>query len=164
MVTAPTPAATPRRGRRATPPAARFWPKVDVGAPDECWPWTAGRNGSDGYGCFRIDDDRRISAHAYAKELTDGPCPDGMHPQHTCKTPDSKLCCNPTHIVYARPGATSTPRGGENHPKAKLSFADVCDIRRRAAAGERTTDLANEYGVTLTYLSIIKRGHTRTTC
>ena len=27
----------------------RFWPKVDVRGPDECWPWRAGTNGV-GYG------------------------------------------------------------------------------------------------------------------
>jgi hypothetical protein len=52
---------------------------------------------------------------------------------------------------------------GERHHAAKLSNADVEIIRQRRAAGERTSTLAAEYGVSVPHLSRIVNGHTRIT-
>lgn len=38
-------------------------------------------------------------------------------------------------------------RRGEGHPSSKLSDAQIADVRRRIAAGERQVDLAREWGV-----------------
>jgi hypothetical protein len=147
-------------GRKRTPPEARFLAKVDRRGPAECWPWTGGC--ANGYGSFRIAAGNVTSAHGYAKKLATGvDCPPGMHPLHTCKTPASKLCCNPAHVTYAHPGSTTIAVRGEAHPRAKLSDADVIDIRRRGRAGERNVDLAREYGVAQQHISHIKNGHKR---
>lgn len=71
----------------------RFWAKVEIGTPDQCWEWTAGlyRNG---YGQFRWYDAPR-RAHRIAFELTKGPIPDGLHIDHTCR---NRKCVNPNHL------------------------------------------------------------------
>lgn len=151
----------PRRRNRRRPPADRFREKVDVRGPDDCWPWTGGT--SNGYGCFRLDDVRRVSAHGYAKFLDTGEqCPAGKQPQHTCKTPASRLCCNPRHVVYDLPAATTVPLRGQASPSCILTDHDVRVIRLRASRGTRNVDLAAEYGVSPHYISQVKRGHRRT--
>lgn len=148
-----------RGGRRPTPPADRFHPKVDRRGPDDCWPWLGGT--SNGYGSFRIAIGHTVSAHGYAKELATGiACPPGMNPRHTCVGPGSKLCCNPDHVVYDRPG-TATADPGYVSPHQKLTDAQVREARRRAWEGERVIDLAAEYGVCQQHMSHIKHGHSR---
>ncbi|MBN1837885.1 MAG: HNH endonuclease [Spirochaetales bacterium] len=76
----------------------RFWSKVEIGAPDECWPWTGAK--TKGYGSLRVGD-HAVYAHRLAYELTYGPIPEGrgFHgtvAMHTC---DNPACCNPGHIV-----------------------------------------------------------------
>jgi len=69
--------------------AERFWSKVRILTPDECWPWLAGTN--QGYGWFKTEQgpDR---AHRVAWVLCNGPIPDGLFVLHGC---DNRPCCNP---------------------------------------------------------------------
>jgi hypothetical protein len=156
------PARTSRRsGRRPVPAATRFRQKVDRRGPGQCWPWTGGT--SNGYGSFRVSAGRTVSAHGFAKQLDTGePCPPGQHPQHTCKTPISPLCCNPDHIIYVTPGATAVLRQGLDHPRGKLTDQQVHDIRRRGQNGERPTDLAREHNISAPYASQLILGLRRT--
>lgn len=71
----------------------RFWAKVIIRGPDECWEWTAQRH-KDGYGLFKREGVKR-GAHQIAYELTYGPIPPGMVVRHTC---DHPWCCNPGHL------------------------------------------------------------------
>lgn len=151
----------PRRpGRKARPAPDRFREKVQQRGPDECWPWTGGTTGD--YGSFRVTTDRVVSAHGYAKLLATGvTCPTDLMPMHTCKTPNSSLCCNPDHIVYAPRNTTLFVVRGEAHPCCRLSDNQVRTIRVRALAGENQTRLAAEYGITPAYVSSIKAGRAR---
>jgi hypothetical protein len=74
--------------------AERFWRKVAVGAPDECWPWTERATHTFGYGSFSVGY-RKVGAHVYAYELTNGPVPDGLQVMHCCDNPP---CCNAAHL------------------------------------------------------------------
>lgn len=75
----------------------RFWSKVNRRGPDECWPWTAGRNDG-GYGAFAIGN-RMVRAHRVAYELLVGPIPDGLQIDHVrdrgCLF---RHCVNPAHL------------------------------------------------------------------
>lgn len=70
----------------------RFWKKVRVGTPQECWEWTGSKNGS-GYGQFMNGTCQK--AHRVAWILTMGPIPKGACCLHRC---DNPACVNPDHL------------------------------------------------------------------
>lgn len=74
----------------------RFWEKVDVRAPEECWEWRAGKRGSLGYGGFRDAAQRWVSAHRWAYESFVAPIPEGVEITHLCENPS---CVNPSHLA-----------------------------------------------------------------
>lgn len=121
----------------------------------ECLIWQ-GCVGSDGYGHIRHDG-KVVPVHRLAFELANGR-PARGHVLHSCDTP---ICCNPAHLTEgthlenmqdcARKGRNRTPRPGNGHGRYKLSPADLAEIQRRYAAGERNKSaLAREFGVTPT--------------
>lgn len=81
----------------------RFWAKVDRRGPDECWPWTAGRNrrrGDHQYGTYVLWNHETLKdepwlAHRLAYTLLVGPIPEGLVIDHLCR---QTLCCNPLHM------------------------------------------------------------------
>jgi hypothetical protein len=73
----------------------RFWEKVDIGDPDECWPWTATKNHL-GYGLFRLPRfGRMVVAHRFAWGVSHGEIPIGRVIMHSC---DNPACCNTNHL------------------------------------------------------------------
>lgn len=74
--------------------AHRFWSKVDRSDAAGCWPWTAGRSTSRGYGLFLLDG-RSTLAHRVAYELVVGPIPEGLDIDHLCR---NRACVNPAHL------------------------------------------------------------------
>ena len=83
----------------------RFWSKVAIGAPDECWPWIACIN-KKGYGHFRLKG-RLNRAHRVAYELITGLIPAGLTIDHLCR---NRKCVNPQHLE-AVTMKTNTLRG-----------------------------------------------------
>ena len=75
--------------------ADRFWEKVNIGEPDECWEWLGARGYYHGYGQIRVGKGM-TAAHRVSYELSKGPIPPGMVVHHTCF---NKLCVNPGHLV-----------------------------------------------------------------
>jgi hypothetical protein len=70
----------------------RFWEKVDVQGPDDCWNWTAG--GVGGYG--RIGYQRKgLLAHRLSARLAFGMFDERLNVLHTCDNPP---CVNPAHL------------------------------------------------------------------
>lgn len=75
----------------------RFWKKVDIKEPDDCWLWSASVN-SKGYGSFAVAPGKTALAHkvswALAKNngVLSGP---KDHIMHAC---DVKRCVNPNHL------------------------------------------------------------------
>lgn len=76
---------------------ARFWSKVDVGGPRECWFWSAAGSITDnGYGrVSRPDRHGNWMAHRVAYELVIGRIPDGLTLDHLCRV---RHCVNPLHL------------------------------------------------------------------
>jgi hypothetical protein len=125
-------------------PAVRFWSKVRVRGLDQCWPWKGGRD-RQGYGQFY-----NRGAHRQAWFLISGAMP-ALCVLHRCDNPP---CCNPCHLWLGTQQDNQrdkfekgrTPRG-ENHYCAKLTIADVREIRRAASLGVGQSALARVYGV-----------------
>lgn len=144
--------------------AERFWAKVERGGSDECWPWTASFNGH-GYGQFAVDR-RPRGAHRVAWTLTVSD-PGDLFVLHRC---DNRACCNPAHLFLGTQadnvadmweknrGPKNTGVRGAAHPKAKLTEAQVEEIRTRFKAGGITqAELARAFGVRATLISQIVR-------
>lgn len=72
----------------------RFWPKVRIAGPDDCWEWQ-GALAPTGYGNFGVHAKRHLSAHKAAFLLAVGPVPEGRVLMHSC---DNRRCCNPAHL------------------------------------------------------------------
>src|SRR6266567_7092181 len=101
------------------PPEERYWEKVDVRGPDECWPWTASRHPY-GYGWFRLDQKTMVQAHRYGLTLALGrPIKPGYESCHTCNNPP---CCNPKHLYEGthQDNAQDSIRAGTFSPPPPL--------------------------------------------
>ena len=143
-------------GKRISPD---FWANVQVGGPDECWPWLRGSVNKYGHGSLLVNGARKL-AHRHAYELTKGPIPEGLFVCHSCDNPP---CCNPAHLWVGtnienahdrdKKGRTYRPTReelvnlGEKHGGSKLTTADVLAIRQRAEDGETRTSLAIRFNV-----------------
>ena len=150
-----------------------FWNKVAIGAPNDCWPFIAKSRTGNGYGVAWADlgrGKRTYTAHRVAFYLHAQREPvQGLDIMHAC---DSRLCCNPAHLSEgtrlenmrdcARKGRTRrTPTvWGETHHKAKLSSAQVADIRDALARGEGYGPIACRHGVRNEVIGCIARGET----
>ena len=121
----------------------RFWSKVHKA--DGCWVWTANRSqGGTGYGQF-WDDGRLRQSHRLAWEEANGPIPEDGHILHTC---DNKACVNPDHLFLGGRSANGKDMRDKGRLyNAKLDWSDVVNIRRMAAAGSTSPQLAKKFCV-----------------
>jgi hypothetical protein len=96
----------------------RFWAKVDVRSPEECWVWTASRSKPSGYGRFNAGEKKYASAHRYSYFIHNGAIPDGMYVCHTCDNPP---CVNPNHLWLGTPSENTLDmfRKGRKPPRKK---------------------------------------------
>lgn len=145
----------------------RFWSKVNKDGPlpdqsiypglDRCWLWTAGT--VNGYGEFAYSR-RNDRAHRFAWKITNGEIPGGLCVLHKC---DVRLCVNPNHLFLgtrednitdkvsknrqARGEILASGRRGELSGKAKLTMAQVIEIRGLRTAGVLLRDIARQFNI-----------------
>ena len=159
----------------------RFWDKVDktpgYGPHGHCWLWTASCD-TDGYGQIRDTDGRLRKATHIMWELTYEQLCAAEEICHTCHT---RACVNPSHLYEGthKTNAADMMRDGtryqvlrhqmlrgEQHPRAKLTEAQVQEIRqiytpaprgaRHATMSQRI--LAKRYGISRSVIAQILRG------
>ena len=132
----------------------RFWSKVAIRGPDDCWLWLAGTHSTGTvYGQFWLEGARH-GAHRIAWRLTRGPVPEKLNVLHRCDTP---LCVNPGHLFLGtnlENAADREAKGrgviitGERHGMSKLSESDVLEIRSAHESGRISKSaLSRDYGV-----------------
>jgi hypothetical protein len=114
----------------------RFWSKVVVGGPDDCWMWTANKTPAGGYGMFWLNG-RSIGAHRMAYELEVGPIPEGLTIDHVCGVPG---CVNPAHLAVAT--QRENILRSETNPAAVNSRKTHC-LNGHPLSGENLHTLAN---------------------
>jgi NUMOD4 motif. len=112
---------------------------------------------------------RRCPVHRLVLAAYKGWCP---HADYVCRHLDGNPMNNsPDNLAWGsvvdnvrdsiRHGTAVCIRKGEIHPRAKLTDAEVNEIRHRALAGEKQADLAKEFAVHQTHVSGIKLSKTR---
>lgn len=147
---------------------ARFWSKVRIAGPDDCWEWQLGRLPA-GYGYFRLSG-KKFYAHRFAYEIAYEPIQAGMSILHRCDNPP---CCNPIHLccgtqkdnvrdAIAKNRFVMPPHlWGENNHRAKLTAMQIKQIRVLASSGQLThLDLAKMFGVSRSNIQMIVAGKT----
>lgn len=143
----------------------RFWEKVDVRGPDECWEWSGSRKRR-GYGQFHLGD-RIQAAHRVSARIAGM----GIKNLCVCHRCDNPPCVNPRHLFVGtnadnvrdrnKKGRTRTGRvRGEKHGAAKLTREQVLEIRRCLENGENQTRLARRFGVARVTIYFIKNRET----
>ena len=147
----------------------RFWSKVDIRGPDECWEWKAGKFNS-GYGCFR-DGLKQRTTHRVAWELTNGfiPRDPGYHGICVCHHCDNPACVNPAHLFLGTHGDNMRDRDekgrasggslrGGAHPGSRLTEIDVQCIRYWLREGYAMRAIGRAFGVHSVTIRDIKIG------
>jgi len=147
--------------RKIRPLAERFWEKVDVKEPNECWPWSGGKT-LKGYGVFYITEWKHAGlAHRVAYELHhDVKLPRGKttHVLHTCDNPG---CTNPNHLRFDTCGANMRDaflkgrkrrdiipdNRGIRHYAAVLTDELVVKLRKQFANGKPMKQIKQETGL-----------------
>ena len=149
---------------------ARFWSKIEIKRPDECWLWisTVRQEGVRGYGAFHLyRHSGYFTAHRIAYVIQNGPIANDLMVCHSC---DVKLCCNGNHLFSGtnsdnmldasrkgriasgdRNGARLYPERmprGEDQGTAKLTEENVREIRRTYFPYKMSSPkLAKQFGV-----------------
>lgn len=129
----------------------RLRERIRVAGPDECWEWTGTRS-TGGYGQIRDESGRQRQAHRLIAEEA-GLDVGNMCVLHTC---DNRACCNPAHFFVGsrRDNAIDRDRKGRNG-LAKLTAADIIEIRKLCANGCLQREIARKFGVAKSNISLI---------
>jgi hypothetical protein len=143
---------------KARPLEERFWEKVGICGESECWEWAGGKDEL-GYGAVYISTiagKRRYGrAHRVAYLLIYGEINEGLDVLHRC---DNRACCNPAHLFTGTHQDNMQDRNqkgrqarGSKNGRAKLSDADVINLRELYATGDYSTvELSARFGLSST--------------
>lgn len=137
----------------------RFYSKVKVGAPNDCWQYLGCTR--KGYGAFGVGH-RMVQAHRFAYELNlDCALSTSNDVLHSC---DNPTCCNPAHLRLGSDLDNAADRvkrnrqaKGDQNGRAKLLSDDVRYIRRLPLTIPRKA-IAQIYGISLSQVRAVQLG------
>lgn len=110
--------------------STRFWDRVAIGQPDECWEWQGSLRG-DGYGQFYAHGKHR-AVHRFAHYITTLEWPPVV--RHKC---DNRRCCNPHHLE----GGTQQDNMRDVVERGRHFYAN----KTHCPAGHEYTDINTYY-------------------
>lgn len=127
---------------------------------DDCllWPFAKGGSGSGHLRIKGVD----LVAHRLVCERVHGPPPTSRHEAaHSCGK-GHLGCVAPRHLRWATPKENAADKlqhgtliRGSEHKSSKLTETAVADIRRCRENGVPLNDLARQYGVSISLISMI---------
>jgi HNH endonuclease len=128
----------------------------------KCRIWTGYCDRKNGYGQLTYKG-KQYWAHRFIWELHFGLIPKGLFVLHRCDNPP---CCNTDHLYLGTNQDNANDRVdrdrssyGERHWKAKLTEAQVREIKKRLHRGdELMREIAEDFGVSRLTISNIKHG------
>lgn len=131
----------------------RFFRKVEVRGPAECWYWTGFKN-EDGYGKFGLNGQAQ-GAHRVSYTIAHGLPNPKLELRHTCNV---EHCVNPNHLIEgthqenmddrtATGWKPSVTVRGEEVGSAKLTNEQVARIREMGSAGMTHDQIAVSFPV-----------------
>lgn len=139
----------------------RFWARVLVREPNECWPWQGARFPK-GYGTIGSGIKEPVRGkglgrnkltHRVSWEIHHGPIPEDMLVCHHCDNPP---CVNPAHLFLGTPLDNSRDRDakgrqrylrGETHQSAKMKEKQILEILDLLRSGRTQRSIARQYGI-----------------
>lgn len=133
-----------------------FRNKVQLGVGDACWEWIAGKN-PDGYGIVNHAAYGEQLAHRVVYKTCIASIPKGLIVMRKCDNPG---CVNPAHLLLGTRGQNNADRAakgrnnsdlrlGEANGRAKLTDADVAQIRELRHAGTILRVLAAQFSISI---------------
>jgi hypothetical protein len=153
---------------KPTPLDTRFWSRVDIREPDECWPWLLSRH-TTGHGRFKVEG-TMVFASRVAFYSCHGYWPD--HANHLSPECNNPWCCNPLHLYdgdkadnsldmwvagRARP---APPRGEANYRATVTDEVALAIYKRYWRDGRTRKEIADEFGASPSTVGNIASGHT----
>jgi hypothetical protein len=152
----------PKLSELSSETLAKFWSHVQIGRPQDCWPWLRGRDGK-GYGAFAYRG-RVLIASRLAWAIEHGSVPQDMQVLHTCDNPP---CCNPRHHYLGSHESNvadrvarkrQTTHRGASNVRAKLTAEQVAELLDLYHVHDwLQRDLAERYGISQRTVSAIVR-------
>lgn len=124
----------------------RFWAKVKITGPDDCWLWTGCINKEDGYGQVGIGG-KKLKAHRVSWVIAHGEIPKGVDVLHICDNPP---CMNPHHLflgTHTDNMLDMVNKGRHSGGNKILTDAMVVGMRELYSGGTNMCQLAKMYGV-----------------
>ncbi len=128
------------------------------------WP---GRLNRGGYGVLAMGG-KRYRMHRLFWEAAYGPIPEGLFVCHRC---DNPACCNPSHLFLGtntdnvadrqakgRSHRWNGKRRGEANPRVRLTEGQVKMIRDQLSAGRQHKEIAEDFDVSRSTISMISSG------
>lgn len=146
---------------------ARFWAKVDVRGPDDCWDWQASLNTS-GYGRFKYASYRQTGAHRVALILHTGEDRPDLCALHSCDRP---ACVNPAHLRWGTHMENTTDKmergrvrngvlAGFTNPRCTLTPDQLAEIVRLIDHSNlNNKQIAPRFNLTHQMISKIRTGN-----
>lgn len=131
---------------------ARFWAKVSIGKPDECWLWSASTS-TLGYGQMKVAG-RVERAHRIGYQIQVGEIPEGRSVLHRC---DNRLCVNGKHLYVGTHDDNMEDMRSRGRGRGGLTWDDARQIRKLLASGYKQMEVARMVGTSQTTVSLIKR-------
>jgi hypothetical protein len=143
--------------------ADRFWEKVEKRGPLECWPFRAGGVTRSGHRMISVDGTMK-GVHRISWELHHGEIPADQVVCHRCDNPP---CVNPAHLFLGTIAVNNADRDmkgrhvplpGEANGQAKLTSADVREIRDMLSKKVPQRRIAQKFGVHQSLICLINTG------